>query len=266
MKIKSVIILCLIGLIVGKYCTAQDLKVMTFNIYHGEQNYDRGRSNLEEVARVINEYKPDFVALQEVDSMTNRSAGLNNGTPVNQVEKLAELTGMYGYFGKAIDFSNGGYGEGILTRDELCSKVYALPTPEGGEGRALIQVEYHLPDGEKIIFGGTHLCHEFDKNRIAQVKAIHKIYKQQDAAVILGGDFNFTPETKPYKILKKCFDDAAKVKGNPENTIPFHAPAQRIDYIFLSKNTSWRIKDVEVIKNNASDHMPVLVTLTLEDE
>jgi endonuclease/exonuclease/phosphatase family metal-dependent hydrolase len=263
MKLRLLII-ALIVLTCGKFLHAQQLTVMTFNIYHGEQNYDPGNSNLREVAKVINQYKPDFVALQEVDSMTNRSAGLNEGTPVNQVEKLAEMTGMHGYFGKAIDFSNGGYGEGILSREKLSSKVHELPIPEGGEGRALIQVEYQLTNGETVIFAGTHLCHQFDKNRKAQSKAICQIYKHSDAAVILGGDFNFQPGTKPYKILAKYFDDAAKIKGNPENTIPFHAPEQRIDYIFLSKNANWMVKDVKVIRTDASDHMPVLVTLSMK--
>ncbi|PWD98888.1 endonuclease/exonuclease/phosphatase family protein [Marinilabilia rubra] len=263
MKVRF-LILVVIVLISGRFLQAQELKVMTFNIYHGEQNYNPGKSNLEEVAKVINRYKPDFVALQEVDSMTNRSAGLNEGTPFNQVAKLAEMTGMYGYFGKAIDFSNGGYGEGILSKEELSYKVHELHIPEGGEGRALIQVKYQKSNGETIIFAGTHLCHQFDKNRKAQSKAICQIYKHSDAAVILGGDFNFQPGTKPYKILAKCFDDAAKIKGNPENTIPFHAPEQRIDYIFISQNTNWIVKDVKVIRNNASDHMPVLVTLSLK--
>lgn len=263
MKIRLLII-AIIVLFSGKFLQAQELTVMTFNIYHGEQNYDPGKSNLKEVARVINQYKPDFVALQEVDSMTNRSSGLNDGTPVNQVERLAEMTGMHGYFGKAIDFSNGGYGEGILSKEKLSHKVYELPIPEGGEGRALIQVEYQMPNGETIIFAGTHLCHQFEENRKAQVRAICEIYQPTDAAVVLSGDFNFSPEAEPYEILAKCFDDAAKIKGNPEYTIPFHAPEERIDYIFLSQNAKWTVKDVKVIRNNASDHMPVLVTLSLE--
>jgi endonuclease/exonuclease/phosphatase family metal-dependent hydrolase len=264
MKFKF-LIFGIITMVSGMFLQAQELKVMTFNIYHGEQNYDPGKSNLEEIAEVINQFKPDFVALQEVDSMTNRSAGLNEGKPVHQVEKLAEMTGMYGYFGKAIGFSNGGYGEGILSRTKLSHKVHKLPNPEGGEGRALVQVEYQLPNGKTIIFAGTHLCHQFDKNRIAQAKAIRQIYKKTHAAVILGGDFNFQPGVKPYKILAKSFYDAEKIKGYPENTIPSHAPEQRIDYIFLSKNANWSIEDVKVIKNNASDHMPVLVTLSLNN-
>ncbi|HKK61764.1 MAG TPA: endonuclease/exonuclease/phosphatase family protein, partial [Bacteroidales bacterium] len=262
MKLKFLFV-AIIVIIFGELLNGQELSVMTFNIYHGEQNYDPGKSNLKEVAEVINRYKPDFVALQEVDSMTNRSARLNEGTQVNQVAKLAEMTGMYGYFGKAIDFSNGGYGEGILSKEKLSHKVHELPTPQGGEGRALVQVEYQLSTGEKNIFAGTHLCHQFDKNRKAQSKAICEVYQQTDAAVILGGDFNFQPGTKPYRILAKCFDDAARIKGSPENTIPFHAPENRIDYIFLSRNSNWTVKDVKVIKNNASDHMPVLVTLSL---
>uniref|UniRef100_UPI0019530D33 endonuclease/exonuclease/phosphatase family protein n=2 Tax=Pseudomonadati TaxID=3379134 RepID=UPI0019530D33 len=74
---------------------AQEIKVLTYNIYHGEKNYERGKSNLEAIAAVINEYKPDFVAMQEVDSMTVRTAAFNNGVRKDLVQELAKLTGMY---------------------------------------------------------------------------------------------------------------------------------------------------------------------------
>lgn len=85
---------------------------MTYNIYHGEHYYNLGTSNLEEVAEIINKYKPDFVALQEVDSMTNRTASIHNNIPKDLVKVLAEKTNMYGYFGKAVDYSSGGMAKG----------------------------------------------------------------------------------------------------------------------------------------------------------
>ena len=237
---------------------------MTFNIYHGEKNYVPGKSSLKQIAEVINEYKPDFVAMQEVDSLTQRTAALNQGIPQDLIKELATLTGMYGHFGKAIDYSGGGYGEGILSRYPARSKVYNLPIPKGGEGRALLTVSYTLPGGQKLVFAGTHLCHEYAENRQAQAEAIVAIFKDIKSPVIMGGDFNFTPGTAPYKVIEKQFSDAAAVKGNPQFTIPYHNPSERIDYIFLSRNQRWLVKDVKAIRNDASDHMPVLVRLKLE--
>jgi len=243
---------------------AQEIKVMTYNIFHGEQRYSQGKSNLKLVAEVINQYKPDFVALQEVDSMTNRSATIHEGTPKDLMKELAKMTGMYGFFGKAINYSNGAYGEGILSRYPAQSFKYSLPIPQGGEGRALLTINYTLPDGKQIIFAGTHLCHQYDKNRFVQAEAICDIFSNIKLPVIMGGDFNIRPDSEPYKVITKCFNDAAEMKGDPKYTSSYENPHSRIDYIFVSGNYTWIIKDVEVIHTSASDHMPVLVTLELK--
>lgn len=243
---------------------AQEIKVMTFNIFHGEVNGTQGKSNLQQVAELINQYQPDFVALQEVDSMTNRSASLNNGVRKELVQELARLTGLYGYFGKAIDFSNGGYGEGILSRFPAQSQRFDLPTPEGGENRALLVVEHCYPNGQKIIFCGTHFCHEYAKNQEAQAEALCDLLEKENVPVIVAGDFNVRPDSKPYSVIVKAFIDVAVQNGNPKNTIPSDNPLHRIDYIFVSKNDNWVIKDVLAIQSDASDHLPVLAILELK--
>ena len=242
-----------------------EIRVMTYNIYHGEQAYNTGNSNLQQVAELINKVNPDFVALQEVDSMTNRSAGINAGVPIEQVLELSRMTGMSGFFGKAIDYSNGGYGEGILSKFPAKATNYRLPTPKGGEERALLLINCTLPGGKEIVFAGTHLCHQFEENRLAQTEAIIKILEKIDKPVIMGGDFNFRPESEPYQLIVRYFMDAAVIRGDPEPTISFENPRSRIDYVFLSENSKWVVKDVEVIRCSASDHMPVLVILETED-
>lgn len=261
------ILLAIIGssaIIFTQKTIAQEIKVMSYNIFHGEKYYERGKSNLKDIATVIDHYKPDFVALQEVDSMTDRSASINNGIPQDLIKILAEKTGMYGFFGKAIDYGNGGYGEGILSRYPGDVVNYKLPNTKGGEGRALLTLEHILPNGLKIIFAGTHLCHEFSENRLEQINGIVSIFRETNLPVILGGDFNFRPDNNPYQVITNYFYDTAEIKGNPQNTISFEKPRARIDYIFVSKGHKWIIKNVEVIKVDASDHMPVLVTLELE--
>ena len=53
--------------------------------------------------------------------------------------------------------------------------VYKLPIPKGGEERALITIQHTFPKWSKNYFGGTHLCHEFEENRIAQAKQVASI-------------------------------------------------------------------------------------------
>ena len=82
---------------------AQDtlrVRVMTYNLRFGEL------ASLEELAHHIKCFKPDFVALQEVDSKTDRKR-----TPHQKgkdfISELAYHTGMFGLYGKTIDYSTG---------------------------------------------------------------------------------------------------------------------------------------------------------------
>lgn len=84
------------------------MTIMTYNIHHARDM--KGTVDIRQIAAVINQYKPDLVALQEVDSVTNR-----NGK-VDQMKELGELTGMYQCFGSNFPYDGGTYGLGILSR------------------------------------------------------------------------------------------------------------------------------------------------------
>ena len=53
------------------------------------------QTNLKRIAEVINKVQPDYVGLQEVDSVCERSGW------INQYAELARLTGMYPIFAPA---------------------------------------------------------------------------------------------------------------------------------------------------------------------
>ncbi|MGZ5221070.1 MAG: endonuclease/exonuclease/phosphatase family protein, partial [Chitinophagaceae bacterium] len=70
------------------------ITVLTYNIYHGEMAYEAGKPNLDSVASFINKLQPDFVACQEVDSATGRSA-LYYGKKIDYIKELAAKTNMH---------------------------------------------------------------------------------------------------------------------------------------------------------------------------
>src|SRR5437867_2636498 len=72
------------------------VRVLTYNIHHGEGR--DGEFDMPRLARVITNVQPDLVGLQEVDVGTSRASG------VDQLSELAQLTGMHGQFGKAMDY------------------------------------------------------------------------------------------------------------------------------------------------------------------
>src|SRR6476661_4661857 len=85
---------------------AAPLRVLTYNIHHGAGT--DGVFDLARIASVISAANPDIVSLQEVDNGVPRT---NN---INEVARLAELTGMQSYFAKARNLDGGSYGDGVL--------------------------------------------------------------------------------------------------------------------------------------------------------
>jgi endonuclease/exonuclease/phosphatase family metal-dependent hydrolase len=243
----------------------EEFKVMTYNIYHGEDPMHLGTSNLKDIAELIRQVQPDFVALQEVDSLTGRSASLNDGTPQNLVQELAKMTNMHGYFGKAIDYDGGGYGEGILSREPVNIRKVMLPIPNGGEDRALLIAETETQSGNRFIFAGTHLCHQFSVNRLAQAQKINEVFESIETPSILVGDLNFVPNSEPYQALQNHWVDMAIESGNTEPTYSFENPRRRIDYMFISNQSLQHIEivDFQVLKVDHSDHMPIVATIRL---
>ncbi|PVD53645.1 endonuclease [Terrimonas sp.] len=241
----------------------QTIKILSYNIFHGEQAYKKGEPNIDSVAGLINKYKPDLAAFQEVDSATGRSESIYK-VHTDFIAELARKTGMHGFFGKAMDYDGGGYGEGLLTNKPARATVKILPTPKGGEPRALIYIDYPLSKKKKIVFAGTHLCHQFEENRIAQVTEINKTFESVKLPVILCGDLNFTPDKEPYRILSTAWNDAAILKGDPQLTFSVDNPKVRIDYAWLKKGHTFKVVDVQVLPYDYSDHKPVLITLEIQ--
>ena len=155
------------------------VSVLTYNIYHGEDA--QGGSNLDAVARIVNSLEPDLVALQEVDNETTRAKGLD------LTAELSRRTGMQGIFGKAMDYAGGGYGEAVLCRHPILrTKTNALPHLPDAEPRAALEVHVQLPNGEPVVFIGTHLDHLRDQtSRMMQAGRINELYADCSLPTIL---------------------------------------------------------------------------------
>jgi endonuclease/exonuclease/phosphatase family metal-dependent hydrolase len=262
MKLKRWMALVL--LLVGYQGWAQDevdnsriLKVLSFNIYHGETT--QGDFDLDAIAKVIIEANPDFVALQEVDFRTNRAMKYDLVTELGWRTKMAPL------FGKAMNYDGGEYGEGILSRHSfLQTRNVALPFSPGNEPRTALEVLCLLPSGDTIAFVGTHFDHtRKKKDRIVQAEKVNEVFSQNQHPTILAGDLNATPGSKPIRILEKVWT-ASYDQENPAPTFPSDDPEIKIDYVMFYPSNRWRVLETEVIPDAiASDHCAYLVTLEL---
>ena len=220
------------------------VQVMSYNVRHcagaaDTVDYDR-------TADVIWSQQPDVVALQELDSMTARSAGHV------QLEELARRTLYYPIFAPAIDFDGGKYGVGILTRERPLS-THRIPLP-GREPRVMLVVE--LKD---YVMACTHLdLHE--EQQLASVPLIVAEAQRWQKPFILAGDWNATPDSKLLQELTQHFILLTGKKA----TFPADKPKQCIDYIATFKNRpAVALKSSVLNEPTASDHRPLLATLRL---
>ncbi|MDT0553157.1 endonuclease/exonuclease/phosphatase family protein [Urechidicola vernalis] len=234
------------------------VRVLSYNIYHGETVGADEKFDLDLLAKVINDVQPDLVALQEVDNKTKRARNYDLVTELGLRTKMAPL------FGKAMDFDGGGYGEGVLSRYSfLSTQNHALPARENKEPRAALEVQVQLKSGDTIWFVGTHLDHTKDAtDRINQAVALNELFSDSDLPTILTGDLNAEPTSEAMQVLFKDWEPSFKFS---DYTYPADNPTKKIDYILFRPAHRWRIIESRVIDEKiASDHRPILTVLELQ--
>ncbi|AEI47227.1 endonuclease/exonuclease/phosphatase family protein [Runella slithyformis] len=261
MRAFSYLFLWMLGWFVGGSAYAQKpkptpvtLKVMTFNIHHGENTL--GKTNLTRVVELIKKHKPDLVALQEIDSGAVRSGKLN------QMRILSLLSGYEEAFGKTIDFQGGKYGLGILSAHPIeAVQRLKLPNPDSTEPRLLMCALIELPNNKYVRFCTTHLDHRSPLNRGLQAAVINENLQNSLYPVIVGGDFNATAEDHTLEAMTKYWNDAGA--NTPWATYP--GTGKRIDYFWTHKESTFKVLDYVVLyEPTTSDHQPVIVTYSFE--
>jgi endonuclease/exonuclease/phosphatase family metal-dependent hydrolase len=259
-KMKQLILLNFLFALSINFTDAQQISLISYNIYHGESPTQPGNPTLDSIAEYLIRLQPDAIALQEVDSMTHRSAN-SYGEKIDLISKLAIKTGYKGYFGRSMGFDGGAYGNGILNKKSKGYHTLALPNPANGEPRAVVWSQLELKSLEEIYIGNTHLDHEFEENRIAQIDSLISYADSLPLPAFIVGDFNFEEGSEAYRRIPAHWKDAGKEAGNDEPTYP-GTDGKRIDYLFYD-STYFQLVSYEVIQLPYSDHYAIWVTLDL---
>ena len=222
------------------------LKLMSYNIKNA--NGMDNVCNFQRIANVINNTSPDVVAIQEVDSMTNRSG------QKYVLGEIAERTQMHGYFAPAIDYDGGKYGIGLLTK-QVPLRLQTLPLPGREEARTLILAEF-----ADYIYCCTHMSLT-EEDRMKSLELVKAFTSSSTKPLFLAGDMNAEPESGFIKKLQKDF----QILSNPkQHTFPAPDPKETIDNIATLKQNAkgFAVISAKVINEPmASDHRPILVEL-----
>lgn len=252
--------------------TGNSITVMTYNIFGAS-----GKANLDSIAAVINDAKPDFVMIQEVDSCTPRS-----GRTIHQAKVLAEKTGMHYCYQVAWDRGKdvadipdeknrgGGFGDAVLSKYEFTDSIKMKVGPDpsvGGQDRAVVLIKVNV-EGKDLWVGTTHLDHVAnDASRIYQAKAIKPILESLDAPFVFGGDFNDEPGSKTIEIMSQYTTFAYRSETQytyPSNMYPYNKK-QLIDYVTYYPRDYFVERGYNVLNTvKASDHMPVVAVLNMD--
>lgn len=240
-------------------------RVMTYNV-HSCVGID-GKLSPRRVARVISRYKPDIVALQEVD------VGRLRTRQADQARIIAECLRMDYHFHPTIQVEEEAYGDCILSRLPMrLIKAGRLPSRRDGDGReprGALWVRVEL-DGVAIHLANTHLGLSA-RERLQQIRALlgpHWLGQLDPSEpTVFCGDFNASPRSSVWKLCAEAYRDVQTELSHhwPRCTWISHYPLVRIDHIFV--NPRIRVVHVDVgndyLARIASDHRPLLAELSV---
>ena len=229
MRLKSIFaIVAALLFSIGAQAQNKSLRIMSYDVHNG-LGYDKIHS-YDRPANIIKQYKPDVVALQEMDSITTRYSDYVLG-------ELAERTGMYSYYGPAFNYAGGKYGVGILSsKPALSVQQHALPCPS--EPRTILIVEF-----DDFYFGSTHLS-MVTEERMDAIRRIRAIAATLTKPFFFAGDLNATPNSPEIQQLQE-FTTILSPTDTP--TWNAETPTTCIDYVVCSGCESVKVRKSSVI-------------------
>jgi endonuclease/exonuclease/phosphatase family metal-dependent hydrolase len=234
----------------------QTLKVMSYNIHHGADKNEKDRLN--EMGLFIKNSGADLVGLQEVDSVCTRSGR------VDQMKKLAELTGMHYAFVRHFAYQGGAYGQGILSKFPLSdiknNRLSLLKKDTIRESLAMISALVKTGGGRNLIFSSAHYSLD-EPTRLVQAKETVSYFEKEQVPVIFTGDLNATPEKEEIRYLDKLF---TLTNNNGLLSFPSDSAFKAIDYIYVTSQDLGKVSSISAPKVNYSDHLPVLTSFVLK--
>ncbi len=247
--------------------SASIIRVATYNV-HGCLGTDGQRSE-GRIAEVIAGLEVDIVGLQELDLSRKRSGG------VDQAGIIAKRLGWHGHFHAALRRGDEHYGHAILSRHPLTlRRAICLPGIAPffcREERAAVGTDV-ATDAGVIQVINTHLGLGRRERRLQAELLASADWLDDDsggAPLILLGDFNSLPGSRPHRTLSRRLRDVREMVRSPHSlrTFPTSFPVFAVDHIFV--NATLRPLKVAVhrtaLSRVASDHFPLVAELAVSD-
>jgi endonuclease/exonuclease/phosphatase family metal-dependent hydrolase len=229
---------------------------MTYNV-RGLMGLDRVHS-VDRIARVIERANVDFAALQEL------TCAEKDG--VDPPARLGELLGMHPSFVCSVETKHGQYGHALLSRFPVIrARHEILPRHhwKQTEPRSAVAHDVEI-DARNIRIVSTHLS-VLHHERVEQLRAIvNDGWLDGPSPVMFLGDLNCLPWSSALRVLDGRVHRAGR-RYLP--TWPAPIPFLALDHVFVSSH--FEVVSVRAVMDGfarwASDHVPLLAELTLND-
>ena len=239
------------------------LRVATYNV-HGCVGMDQARSETR-IAEVIAESRADLVGLQELDLSRRRSGG------VDQAALIAGQLGWHRFFHPAMRTGEEHYGDAVVSRFPLtlrrAGELPGIAPSYCPEKRGAILMDAETPLGLVQIVN-THFGLGWSE-RLLQARALTSAEwmsgAHPDTPLILLGDLNCLPGSRPYRALAQRLRDVRRLVHPLRlfRTFPTFFPLLAVDHIFI--NHALRALTLNVHRSPlarlASDHYPLIAEL-----
>lgn len=252
------------------------MKIVTYNLRWDapEDGVHRFSNRKEEVMARIKEEMPDVIAFQEMRA----------DMQMWMEPRMAEY--FFVGHGRDADFN----GESIpiaFRKDKFKMRAFECfwisPTPEipgsryAEQGRSLricnVLTLYSVEEKKSFRIYNVHLDHA---SAVARSKGIQLVVdyakmmnEKENLPTVILGDLNAFPEWDDLNPITKNPDYTDVTKDIPVTFHGFFVAADKIDYIFMSKQ--WNSKECYIWENREdrpclSDHYPVCVLAEMENE
>ena len=224
------------------------MRIITYNT-RGSLGMDDVRST-QRIAETVRPYSADVICFQEIYERIPPPLE-------DQPARLASMLNRRFTFQRCLDFAFGGYGNGIATT--AAGEVFRHILPSGKEQRGALEIRLRHVGGLASL---TVFCTHWglvDSERMLQAEALANLVLAAPRPIVVAGDLNETP-------AGQAVVDLLSRTGLIDSGAPFYRPTfisnnptVQIDYILHSPDL--RVASFEVIRSEASDHLPVVVDL-----
>lgn len=279
MKMKQIVLVVVLWIWTMAALAQQPVELITYNIRmntsgDGEHAWPHRKDN---VAALFRFHRADIFCVQEAlpEQMDDLEAAFPDfayeGVGRDDGKRLGEFSAVF-YSRHRFDKLDGGTfwlsetpGVCSFGWDAACRRICSwVKLEEAGTGAVL------------YVFN-THFDHRGEEARRESARLIlNKIdeIRTGNAPVVLCGDFNLAPSSRPIALIQEKLQDAFQVSALPPyaSVATYHGftyddpPRERIDYVFVSDNLQvLRYGGLTDSRDRSffSDHLPVLVSLQL---